>query len=94
MSAERRKKLIQLSKEHSFIIISDEVYLLLCFNPPVEGHPLPVVADDYEPYTVLSVGSFSKIAAPGMFDMSAVFLTVLQACELRGCMPKTVSYSS
>jgi DNA-binding transcriptional MocR family regulator len=63
MSAERRKQLVRLSKTHSFIIVSDEVYLLINFTEQV---PRPLTVDDYEPFTVMSIGSFSKIVAPGM----------------------------
>ena len=68
MSPDRRKKLVALSKAYSFLIVSDEVYLLLRFPSTGEElgyRPLPLTTDDYEPHTVLSIGSFSKIAAPG-----------------------------
>jgi DNA-binding transcriptional MocR family regulator len=58
----RREKLVQLSCEHNFMIIADEVYHLLAYTstPPA---PLAKYTDTA---SVLSLGSFSKILAPGL----------------------------
>ena len=62
LSAARRKRLVELSKTHNFLIVADEVYQLLGYtvSPP---RPLAGYVDAE---TVLSVGSFSKILAPGL----------------------------
>eukprot|EP01126_Amoeba_proteus_P054284 TRINITY_DN6671_c0_g4_i1.p1 TRINITY_DN6671_c0_g4~~TRINITY_DN6671_c0_g4_i1.p1 ORF type:complete len:304 (-),score=57.74 TRINITY_DN6671_c0_g4_i1:71-982(-) len=64
LSLENSKKLIDLSKKFNFSIISDETYLLLDFR--IRGPHLPLVSYDYPPYTVYSLGSFSKIVSPGL----------------------------
>lgn len=62
LSAERRQQLIALSREHDFMIVADEVYHLLGY----EGAPPPPLASFVDQANVLSVGSFSKILAPGL----------------------------
>ena len=62
MSAERRKRLIALSQAHGFLIVADEVYQLLSYH----GTPPPAFGTMLDSDTVLSVGSFSKILAPGL----------------------------
>jgi 2-aminoadipate transaminase len=62
LSAARRKKLVQLSREHNFLIVADEVYQLLAYS----GTPPPSMAKYTDSATVLSLGSFSKILAPGL----------------------------
>ncbi|MGE5140882.1 MAG: PLP-dependent aminotransferase family protein [Rudaea sp.] len=61
-TAERRARLAELSRVHDFTLIADEVYHLLYFDTPP---PLPMAA-----YTdrgrIISLGSFSKILAPGL----------------------------
>lgn len=63
LGAKRRGQLVHLSRRHNFLIVADEVYHLLSYDsvPP----PLPL-ASHIEPGTVLSLGSFSKIMAPGL----------------------------
>jgi DNA-binding transcriptional MocR family regulator len=61
LPADRRKRLVQLSQEHNFLIVADEVYQLLAYTVA----PPPVISFD-EVGTVLSLGSFSKIMAPGL----------------------------
>ena len=59
---ERRRKIVELAEEHNFLIVADEVYQLLNYHdapPPAYG---TMVASE----KVLSLGSFSKILAPGM----------------------------
>ncbi len=62
MSAERRVRLIELSQQHGFLIVADEVYQLLHYY----DEPPPALGTMIESDTVLSLGSFSKILAPGM----------------------------
>ncbi|MFO7633420.1 MAG: PLP-dependent aminotransferase family protein [Caldilinea sp.] len=59
---ERRKRLIELSAVHNFLVVADEVYHLLSYDaaPP---RPLASFA---ESGAVLGLGSFSKILAPGL----------------------------
>jgi 2-aminoadipate transaminase len=70
LSLERRERLLQLSEQHDFLIVADEVYQLLYFNEPP---PLAFgcMAERQSRRlggtgTVLSLGSFSKILAPGL----------------------------
>jgi 2-aminoadipate transaminase len=62
LSSARRERLAVLSKEHEFLIVADEVYHLLDYtNPP----PKPM-GGLIGKGNVLSLGSFSKILAPGL----------------------------
>ena len=62
LSETRREELVRLSRDFQFRIVSDEVYHLLSY---AETPPLPMAK-----YTgskmVFSLGSFSKILAPGL----------------------------
>ena len=62
LSATRRKKMVELSQEYNFLIAADEVYQLLAYK----GTPPLSMAKYTETATVLSLGSFSKILAPGL----------------------------
>ena len=62
LSAERRNRLVQLSRQHNFPIVADEVYHLLNFS----AAPPPPLASYIESSPVISLGSFSKIMAPGL----------------------------
>lgn len=62
MPASQRQKLISLSQEHNFLILADEVYQLLHYT---EQPPAPF-AGMIDAGNILSVGSFSKILAPGL----------------------------
>jgi DNA-binding transcriptional MocR family regulator len=62
LSADRRKKLVRLSEKYDFYIIADEVYQLLAYTVTP---PPPMMTYDNSG-TVLSLGSFSKILAPGL----------------------------
>jgi len=62
LSASRREKLISLSEKYNFFIIADEVYQLLAYT---STPPQPMTYYD-TPNRVLSLGSFSKILAPGL----------------------------
>jgi DNA-binding transcriptional MocR family regulator len=61
-SAGRRRRLVELSREHDFIVVADEVYQMLWYNIP----PPPALGTMAEEGNVLSLGSFSKILAPAM----------------------------
>jgi DNA-binding transcriptional MocR family regulator len=62
LSAERRARLVELARRHDFFILADEVYQLLTYDgtPP---SPFGVYAGGGN---VCSLGSFSKILAPGL----------------------------
>ncbi len=64
LPAARRQQLVNLSRDHDFLIIADEVYHLLSYNTP----PPPPLAQAAAAAggTVLSISSFSKILAPGL----------------------------
>ena len=61
-SADRRQQIVGLAREHNFLVVADEPYQLLYYNdmsPPAFGTMI-------DSSVVLSLGSFSKILAPGM----------------------------
>ena len=62
LSASRRQRLAALSREHGFVIAADEVYQLLWYAEP----PPPALGTMIADGNVLSLGSFSKIMAPGL----------------------------
>ena len=62
LSAERRLRLIELSQQHDFLIVADEVYQLLHYYE----RPPPAFGTMVQADTVLSLGTFSKILAPAM----------------------------
>ena len=62
MNAERRQRLAALSREHDFIIAADEVYQMLWYGDP----PPPALGTLANQGNILSLGSFSKILAPGL----------------------------
>jgi DNA-binding transcriptional MocR family regulator len=59
---ERRERLVQLAQDHSFIIAADEVYHLLSYDQT----PPKSFAAYIDVENVISLGSFSKILAPGL----------------------------
>ena len=59
---EQKKQLVELSQKHGFYIVADEVYQLLGYSET----PPPPFANLIESETVFSVGTFSKILAPGL----------------------------
>ncbi|MFZ1768382.1 MAG: PLP-dependent aminotransferase family protein [Caldilinea sp.] len=59
---DRRRRLLELSLAHNFLIVADEVYHLLSYD----ASPPPPLATFAEHNTVLGLGSFSKILAPGL----------------------------
>ncbi len=58
----RRQELLALAEKHDFLIVADEVYHLLDFGTPPPA-PFASAADSGR---ALSLGSFSKILAPGL----------------------------
>lgn len=62
LSGERRERLAALSREHDFWVVADEVYQLLHYGAP----PPPPLAGQIAQGQILSIGSFSKILAPGL----------------------------
>lgn len=62
LPAGRRERLLALSREHEFLVVADEVYQLLHYakEPP---RPLATFAGSEN---VISLGTFSKILAPGL----------------------------
>jgi len=66
MSAARRHRLAKLSLQHDFVIAADEVYQLLHYYdpPPIAFGSLAEQQGDEG--SIVSMGSFSKILAPGL----------------------------
>lgn len=65
LSLERREKLVRLAQTHDFYVLADEVYHLLTFEGVPPRSFSGWVAAQGEGRRVLSLGSFSKILAPG-----------------------------
>src|SRR5215207_3995448 len=60
----RRSRLIELAQQFDFLILADEVYQLLSYT---EDSPKPFEAHtDVDTENIISLGSFSKILAPGL----------------------------
>jgi DNA-binding transcriptional MocR family regulator len=63
MSAQRRLDLVAAAADNDVLIVADEVYHLLRFAPG----PMPPAMSAYvDDGPILSIGTFSKILAPGM----------------------------
>jgi DNA-binding transcriptional MocR family regulator len=62
LAAERRNRLVQLSRQHDLVIVADEVYQLLSYA----AAPPPPLASHIDHSPIISLGSFSKIMAPGL----------------------------
>jgi DNA-binding transcriptional MocR family regulator len=62
LSQERRGRLVELAQKHDFILVADEVYHLLSYTQK----PPKSLAAYIEVENVISLGSFSKILAPGL----------------------------
>jgi 2-aminoadipate transaminase len=62
LSTERRERLVSLSRQHDFLVVADEVYHFLSYS----GQPPKPFAADIETGNIISLGSFSKILAPGL----------------------------
>jgi DNA-binding transcriptional MocR family regulator len=63
MSAERRRELVDAAGANDILIVADEVYHLLRFAPGLMPPPMSAFVNDGP---VISLGTFSKILAPGM----------------------------
>jgi DNA-binding transcriptional MocR family regulator len=65
LSSERRPALLELARQYGFLIVEDDVYRDLAFEP---SPPASLFALDVETQgrNVLRLGSFSKILAPGL----------------------------
>ena len=63
MSAQRRRELVTAAAIEEVLIVADEVYHLLRFAPGTMPPAMSAYVDDGP---VLSLGTFSKILAPGM----------------------------
>ena len=61
MPMERREALVGVAKKHGILVIADEVYTLLSYGASSPPPTMATLGDD-----VLSLGSFSKILAPGL----------------------------
>jgi DNA-binding transcriptional MocR family regulator len=62
LAHERRQRLAELSREFDFLVVADEVYQFLYY-----GEPPPLPMSNYAGQgNILSLGSFSKILAPGL----------------------------
>jgi dihydrodipicolinate reductase/aspartate/methionine/tyrosine aminotransferase len=62
LSHEKRIKIGELCEKYpNFYVIADEVYHFLSFNDTIDVYPMA----DYHP-NILSLGSFSKLLAPGL----------------------------
>ena len=64
LPVERRERLVALAREHGFMIVADEVYQLLGYR--VAPPPLLLEFARGDDVDVVSLGSFSKILAPGV----------------------------
>lgn len=63
LSLPRRRRLVELSQQHGFTVLADEVYHCLSYG---DVAPPPPLASFVDSGAVLSLGSFSKILAPGL----------------------------
>jgi DNA-binding transcriptional MocR family regulator len=59
---DRRRQIVELAMEHDFLVVADEVYQLLYYYDP----PPPAYGTMSASERVISLGSFSKILAPGL----------------------------
>jgi len=62
LSAERKKRVLELAEEHDFIIFEDNPYGYISFEGPM---PTPLAAMDRSG-RVMYMSTFSKIVSPGM----------------------------
>jgi 2-aminoadipate transaminase len=63
LAQNRRERLVNLSYQHNFLIIADEVYQFLAYDTTP---PKPLAAFTSQVEQVISINSFSKILAPGL----------------------------
>lgn len=62
LSRARRDALVALARQYNFFIVADEVYQMLYYS----GQPPTPLAHYVEQAPVISLGTFSKILAPGL----------------------------
>jgi DNA-binding transcriptional MocR family regulator len=62
LSQERREQLVELAKHHDFLILADEVYQFLSYTQTPPKSFGAYIDSEH----VISLGSFSKILAPGL----------------------------
>jgi DNA-binding transcriptional MocR family regulator len=62
LSASRREQLAELSRRYDFTVVADEVYHPLCYTSAPPAPMARFCTSD----NVISLGSFSKILAPGL----------------------------
>lgn len=62
LSNERRQKVVDLSQQYGFTVVSDDVYQMLGY----EGETPTAIAKHIAGDSVISAGTFSKILAPGV----------------------------
>jgi DNA-binding transcriptional MocR family regulator len=63
MSSQRRRDLVTAAAELDVLVVADEVYHLLHYAPGPMPLPMSAFVDEAP---ILSIGTFSKILAPGM----------------------------
>ncbi len=66
LTAARRDRVLALSREYGFLVCADEVYQLLYYDTPPPAAFGSRIREPEAGTTVLSMGSFSKILAPGL----------------------------
>lgn len=67
LSQERRDHLVEMARAHDFLVITDEVYHLLSYTSGAQKPPKSFAASiEPDGENVISLGSFSKILAPGL----------------------------
>jgi len=62
LSGPRRARLIELAQQYDFLVLADEVYQLLSYG----NRPPKPFATHTDVQNIISLGSFSKILAPGL----------------------------
>ena len=82
LTQERRERLLSLSNEHDFLLLADEVYQYLHYT-----RQPPRCFGAYSDFkNVISLGSFSKILAPGLrlgwIQADAAIIQQLTSCGL------------
>ncbi len=61
LSLDKRRRLLELAREHEFVVFEDDPYVELRFS----GEPLPTMLS-MDPENVVYASSFSKTVAPGI----------------------------
>lgn len=62
LTDKRRARLMELAQQYNFLILADEVYQMLSY----QGNPPKPFATHIDIENIISLGSFSKILAPGL----------------------------